>query len=296
MGTADVIPGVSGGTVAFILGIYATLIESIKSFDTRWLTYLFKGEWRRVVSYPRFDFLLPLVIGIFAALMFFTRIIPLPTYIHTHPVLIYGLFFGLIVGSIIVLTRQLGQSDRRSWLFISAGILLGFLLVTLVPVTTPETSWFVFISGMLAISAMLLPGISGSFILLILRKYAYIFEAIGRLDFTVLIPFMLGTLCGLIAFSRILSWLLHHFFRPCMQMICGILIGSLWVIWPFQRRVYETIGSKPQLVHTTPYWPNQLDDTVMGSLGLILLGLIIVLWIDHRSGKQGIAVAKPAPD
>jgi len=173
MGAADVVPGVSGGTMAFILGIYAKLLNAIRSFDVLWLQHIFKLEFKAVLQRP--------------------------------PEPIYGLFFGLIVGSIIALLPEAKRLDMSAVFFISMGTVLGWLIVNLVPVNTPDSAWFIFLSGMLAISAMLLPGISGSFILLILRKYDTILNAIGHFQFTILIPFCLGVLTGLIVFSRVIG-------------------------------------------------------------------------------------------
>ena len=146
MGTADVIPGVSGGTMAFILGIYQDLIAAIKSFDSRWFLSLAKFQIKESLSRPHFAFLLPLGAGIFLALMFFTRIIHLPQLLLDYPEQIYGLFFGLIVGSIIVLIRGMKGLRPYAYLWIFPGLLLGLVIFNLVPTQTPETAWFVMFS------------------------------------------------------------------------------------------------------------------------------------------------------
>jgi putative membrane protein len=286
MGAADVVPGVSGGTMAFILGIYEQLIAAIRSFDVVWLQHVFKLEVKPALQRPHFGFLIPLVIGIFCALMFFTRVIPLPTLLHTHPEAIYGLFFGLIVGSIIALLPEAKRFDASMVFFLSIGIALGWFIVTLVPTNTPDAAWFIFLSGMLAISAMLLPGISGSFILLILRKYDTILNAIGHFNLMVLIPFGLGVLTGLVVFSRFLGWLLDRFYRATLLVIIGVLIGTLWVIWPFQVRQYEMIHNKERLMSSTPYWPDALSQPVIYALLMMLLGLALVLIIYAWANKR----------
>ena len=285
MGAADVVPGVSGGTMAFILGIYAQLLAAIRSFDVVWLQHIFKREFKPALQRPHFGFLIPLLIGIFCALLFFTRVIPLPVYLHTHPELIYGLFFGLIVGSIITLLPEAKRLDKSAVFFLSMGTIVGFFIVNLVPYDTPNNAWFIFFSGLLAISAMLLPGISGSFILLILRKYDTILNAIGHFQWTILIPFILGCFTGLIVFSRLISWLLSRFYRATMLIIIGILIGSLWVIWPFQVREYLTIHNKERLISSTPIWPNAWDDQVIYALLMMLIGLGLVFMIYVLAAK-----------
>ncbi|MEN8216216.1 MAG: DUF368 domain-containing protein [Pseudomonadota bacterium] len=287
MGAADVVPGVSGGTMAFILGIYEQLIAAIRSFDVVWLQHVFKLEMKPALQRPHFGFLIPLVIGIFCALIFFTRVIPLPTLLHTHPEAIYGLFFGLIVGSVIALLPEAKRFDASMVFFLSIGTLLGWFIVTLVPTNTPDAAWFIFLCGMLAISAMLLPGISGAFILLILRKYDTILNAIGHFNLMVLIPFGLGALTGLVVFSRFLGWLLERFYRATLLVIIGVLIGSLWVIWPFQVRQYEMIHNKERLISSTPYWPEALSQPVIYALLMMLLGLALILIIYAWAKKQG---------
>lgn len=283
MGTADVIPGVSGGTMALILGIYPQLIEAIKSFDARWLGRLLRLDLHTALTRPNLPFLIPLGAGIIAAIAFFTRVVPLPSLILTHPELIYGLFFGLIVGSVMVLINETGRLRLLEALWLSLGTVAGLVVVNLVPVDTPDAPWFIFLSGAVAISAMILPGISGSFILLILNKYAYIFDALGRLDLSVIAPFLLGIVTGLALFSRFLSWLLHRFYRPTLLTIIGVLVGSLWTIWPFQQRVYELVHGKARLIHSSPVLPDHLDGTVIASAALMAIGLVLVLVLSQMA-------------
>lgn len=281
MGTADVIPGVSGGTIAFIMGIYGELINAIKSFDHIWLKSFARLDFKTILYRPHLAFLVPLLAGIFCALMFFTRIVSLPGLLIEYPEEIYGLFFGLIAGSIIVLFQEMARINISAILSYAAGILAGMIVFNLVPMETPEAAWFIFLSGALAICAMILPGISGSFILLILNKYPYIFNAIGNLDFKVLIPFILGAVAGLIVFSRILSWLLKKYYQTIVLVILGLLTASLWVIWPFQNRTYEIIRNKSRLIGSTPYLPSELSQTVLFAVFMIIVGFVIVIAINR---------------
>ncbi len=289
MGAADVVPGVSGGTMAFILGIYQRLLEAIRAFDLTAARLALTFKLRELIARVDLVFLLALGLGIGSALLFFTRVVPLPTLIRTHPEHIYALFFGLIAGSIVILVRELGRLSANDWIAIVAGALVGFAVINMVPFETPEASWFVFVAGALAISAMILPGVSGSFILLLLQKYAYIFDAIGRFDFSIIIPFGLGCATGLLLFSRILAWLLRHFYRATLVTIIGILVASLWRIWPFQDRQYVVVRDKERLMASFPEIPCQFADTEIAALGLALLGLVAVLML------QFIATRKRAP-
>ena len=286
MGAADVVPGVSGGTIAFITGIYERLLQAIQNFNTELLQLVRRGEFQAIYRHTDLGFLIPLVLGIFSALLFFTRVVPLPALIKSHPELVYGLFFGLILASIVVLSRTIRVFSDWNPLWLILGAITGFILVNLVPVETPTSPWFIFLCGALAISAMILPGISGSFILLILHKYIYIFSAIGRLDLTILIPFALGICCGLMLFSRLLNWLIKRFHQQSITTIIGILIGSLWIIWPFQQRDYVTVNGREKLLGSKPIFPEQLDQTVFYSLSLALLGIVIVAIINFLAKRR----------
>ena len=286
MGAADVVPGVSGGTMALIFGIYPRLINAIKSFDTDWIKGIVKFDLDVILHRPHFTFLIPLLMGIIAAILFFTRVVPLPVLIHTHPEIIYGLFFGLILGSALVLMKSTGSWTFKELRFVIAGIAIGYLIFNMVPVETPDASWFIFLSGAVAISAMILPGISGSFILLMLKKYAYIFNAIGHFNFAVIVPFTIGIIMGLALFSRVLFWLLKNWYRETLSTIIGLLIASLWVIWPFQERIYEMVRGKERLIDTQPYLPQQITAEVNMAAGMIILGLLLVLVINYLSAGE----------
>jgi len=284
MGSADVVPGVSGGTMAFILGIYTQLIDALKSFDLAWLQSVLHGDIKQALARPHFLFLIPLVIGILSALLFFTRVVSIPNLLKTEPELIYGLFFGLIAGSVLVLLRAVKEMRTSGFILLVLGISIGLVVFTRVPVETPESGWFIFMSGALAISAMILPGISGSFILLILNKYTYIFNALGYFNWSVIIPFGLGCVTGLIVFSRFLSYLLHHHYQRTISLIMGILIASFWLIWPFQERVYALVGSSEKLIAARPVFPQLVNATVASSIAMMVLGFTTVLVIHHYAG------------
>ena len=286
MGTADVIPGVSGGTMAFILGIYLQLIDAIKSFDSRMVQLILKLDFKQALQRPHFPFLVPLFTGILAALIFFTRIIPLPKLLTDYPEQVYGLFFGLIAGSCVILIRNTSDLKIRDFVMIITGIIPGLLIFNMGTQSMPDTSPYIFISGFLAISAMMLPGISGSFILLILGKYSYIFNAIGYFRVSVLLPLIAGMLIGLITFSRLLSWLLHHYYRNTTMIITGILIASLWVIWPFQERIYIEINMQQKLVSASPVLPSDFGSVFLISSGLMVTGMLIVLVLDNLASKR----------
>jgi len=286
MGSADIIPGVSGGTMALILGIYERLLNAIRSFDRAWLADILRFRFSQALARNDLLFLLSLGFGIASAIIFFTRVIPLPTLIITHPEIIYGLFFGLILASIVVLMGEVEKYGVKEIIVTIVGIMLGLTIVNLVPVETPTAAWFIFLCGFIAISAMLLPGISGSFILLILGKYAYIINALGEFNLVVILTFGFGALSGLVVFSRIIVWLLNHYHQATLLVIKGILIGSLWMIWPFQERVYEMVRGKERLISTSPVLPDAFNSTVAASLAFLIAGFVLVMVIHRISNRK----------
>ncbi len=286
MGMADLVPGVSGGTMAFILGIYEKLLAAIRSFDTVWLKACLKLDFKVAIQRPHFNFIIPLLSGLFLAVWFFTHVISLPELIRDYPEHVYGLFFGLILASIYVLMQELKGFNTGDAVTLVIGTIGGLIIVNLVPVETPNAAWFIFLSGMIAISAMILPGISGSFLLLLLKKYSTIITAVGELNLSVIIPFLLGCVFGLVTFSRFLGWLLSTFYQRTLLVIKGILLASLWLLWPYQERLFETIAGKERVVGTTPVLPAITEPSLIAVIGLTITGLVVVLVIHRLANKD----------
>ncbi len=293
MGSADVVPGVSGGTMALITGIYTQLLDSIKSVDAAAVKLLVTFQWTSAFERIHWRFLGVLLAGLFSAILFFTRVVPLPELIHSHPVQVYGLFFGLILGSVFIVGKEAAPFDLRAIAFTTLGVAIGFWVVNLVPTETPEHPLFIFFAGSIAICAMVLPGISGSFILLILRKYDYVlgqFALLGGPEtlsaLGVLVPFGLGVLTGIALFTRFLSWLLHHYGKATMAVLIGFMIGSLWVIWPWQSRVYETVRGQEKLIHSEPILPVVGTPEFYWGIGMMAVGFFIVLILESAARRS----------
>ena len=237
MGMADVVPGVSGGTIAFISGIYEELLDSIRSVNATALKLLLKlrlGEfWRHING----SFLLPVLLGIAIAIFSLARLM---TYLLTyHPIAIWSFFFGLIIASALLVARQIGRWDWRSLLAFVAGAAAAWWITVATPAETPNDWWFVMLSGAIAICAMILPGISGAFILLLLGKYQFIMQAVGDLNIPVIVIFVVGAVAGIISFSHLLSWLLKHWHDVTVAVLMGFMVGSLTKVWPW-KGVVET--------------------------------------------------------
>ena len=241
MGMADVVPGVSGGTIAFISGIYEELLDSIRSVNATALKLLLKlrlGEfWRHING----SFLLPVLLGIAVAIFSLARLM---TYLLTnHPIAIWSCLFGLIVASALLVARQIGRWDWRTVLAFAVGAAAAWWITVATPAETPDDWWFVMLSGAIAICAMILPGISGAFILLLLGKYQYIMHAVGEFDIPVIAVFVIGAAAGIISFSHLLSWLLKHWHDVTVAVLMGFMVGSLNKVWPWKETVETYLDS-----------------------------------------------------
>ncbi|MHC8441595.1 MAG: DUF368 domain-containing protein [Candidatus Eutrophobiaceae bacterium] len=281
IGTADIIPGVSGGTMAWVLGIYARLIAAIRSFDLEFARRLLHCQLRGMAVRHDLLFLFCLGSGMICAIIFFTKVISVPTLIVEEPECVYGMFFGLVGASCVTLSFSLQKPKTVEWGFLAAGLLAGLAVIHMVPAQTPETSLFIFISGMLAIMAMLLPGISGSYVLLLLKKYAFIMQAIADLNFAILIPFALGAFTAILGFSRLLFWSLEKYRQKTIYAMLGLLISSMWVLWPFQDRKYSIAESGRKLISSEAYWPSWDNEHLLGALSMAIIGSSLVA-ILHR--------------
>ena len=291
MGAADIVPGVSGGTVAFITGIYETLLSSIRSVDLEFVRLVLKLDIRAAWEHINGGFLLALVAGIATSIATLARVIS--WILENHPVPLWAFFFGLILASAQVLMKHVDRwSPRRVVsLLIGAAIAAG---IALSPMLNLEVGLAgVFAAGFLAICAMILPGISGSFILVLLGMYGATLGAVKSLDVLFLVVLALGAVCGLLCFSRLLHWLLQRFHESTMALLTGFLFGSLLVVWPWKRVLAWVEGSHGQLkpAQQVPVSPTDYqvfsgqDPQVWLCVGLMLVGFILVWFIDSRWGE-----------
>ena len=245
MGAADIVPGVSGGTIAFITEIYEELVNSIKSINLKSFRKIFSEGIREFWNAINGNFLVSVFAGILISV--FTLANLLETLLQDEPILVESFFFGLIIASAVYVARKITTWNWQKIVAILMGIVAAYLITSLTPAQTSENYWFVFISGAIAICAMILPGISGAFILLILGKYQFILGAVNDLNLVVLAVFAIGALVGLISFSNILSWFLRKFHDITIAVLSGFMIGSLYKIWPWKRTVSSFKDSHGEL-------------------------------------------------
>ena len=241
MGAADVIPGVSGGTIAFIMGIYDEFVGSLAAINGTAVKMLFSGQFKAFWKHINGNFLLSLIIGIGISVITLAGLMQM--LLRDFPIQTWAFFFGLIVASSIFIIRGINGWHLREILLLVTGGILGVTICTLSPTQTPDGLWFIFLSGAIAICAMILPGISGSFILLILGKYQYIMEAITGLvsgnetghNLLILSIFAIGAIFGILGFSKFLHWLLARWNKETLIVLAGFIIGSLVKVWPWNN-------------------------------------------------------------
>ena len=239
MGAADVVPGVSGGTIAFITGIYTELLNSIKSINLPLFRLLLKGKfidfWRQLNG----TFLLLLVFGILLSIFSLSKF--MRYLLDTHPIPVWSFFMGLVIASAIYVLKPLKGLTYWSRLMLAAGIGAALIVSKFSPAETPNGYWFILLTGAIAICAMILPGISGSFIMLLMGKYEFIIDALSSLQWDILLAFAIGATIGIISFSRLLSWLLKTYYNQTVCLLAGFMFGSIEKIWPWKEAVSEGV-------------------------------------------------------
>lgn len=285
MGAADVIPGVSGGTIAFITGIYDDLLGSINAIDATAVKLFFTGKFKEFWKHINGSFLVSLFCGILISVLTLAGL--MQYLLEHHPIQTWAFFFGLIVASSIFILRGIEGWNLKAVLFLIFGVFLGVTICTLSPTTTPDALWFIFLSGAIAICAMILPGISGSFILLILGKYQYIMGAISGLtsgqavgeSIVVLGVFAVGAVCGILAFSRFLHWLLGRFHKETLITLAGFIIGSLVKVWPWSDKAAIVRAQFPDAASVAEA-SLQIDMQVGSAILFAVIGFSLVTGIE----------------
>ena len=285
MGAADVVPGVSGGTIAFMTGIYEELVGSLNNVNMKAVKLLFTGKFKEFWNHINGKFICSLMLGIVISVISLAKLM---TYLlEIHPIQTWAFFFGLIVASSIFMIRDIKGWNLKEILFIAFGVVLGVTVCTLSPTQTPEGLWFIFISGALAICAMILPGISGSFILLILGKYHFILKQVDEMtsgvfgrNVLIIMVFVLGCIVGILAFSKFLHWLLGKWEKETLIVLIGFIMGSLVKVWPWsdQAALAEAQVLRGGL-------PAPLDLQIPSALIFFALGLTLVSMLQFLSAK-----------
>ncbi|MEN8817407.1 MAG: DUF368 domain-containing protein [Nonlabens sp.] len=315
MGTANKVPGISGGVVAYVGGFYEEFIYSLQKLNLKAFKLLISGRFDSFFSYINGKFLGLLILG--EALSYFTVSKGFDKLIQYYPILVWALFFGMILGSIYYISRSYGEWTRNNIFILIAGITIGVGTSLLDPATENPNLIFVFFCGMVSISGMTIPGLSGSFILILLGNYVLLLVdsinaffdtmiAVMQLDFSwwndpghmqmlsILTAFVLGSIVGLISLSHLLGWTIKHYRNETNAVIIGFITGSLGVVWPWKKEVFQLTESglfaldksgNKILENYSRYWPEITDSHTWIALFMILIGFLSVYILDHYGNK-----------
>jgi len=294
MGAADLVPGVSGGTIAFISGIYEELLDSLRRLTPSaflvWRRQGFLAFWRQING----TFLITLFGGVLTSVFVLAQLVERA--LNQHPELLWGFFFGLILASIVYIGKQLSLRRPVIWLALTMGCLVALGISLGKPVALPELWWLVFLAGSLAICAMILPGVSGSFLLLLMGMYPVVLEAIAELNWWLLMWFGLGCVSGLMAFSHLLSWLLRHYHSQTLAVLTGFLLGSLNIVWPWKHTLESMTGRhgeeiplvQENLLPGAYQLATGQDPKILAVILLVLLGAFLLLGLEYFSSQARI--------
>jgi putative membrane protein len=290
MGAADVVPGVSGGTIAFISGIYEELIDTLNNINFSLLKHLkqegIKSTWGKANG----SFLIALLSGVFVSVISLAK--GVEWLLEHQPILLWAFFFGLVLASIIYVGKQIKTtpSDIKLFLAMTIGAVVAYLITTLNPAETSDTNLFLFFAGALAICAMILPGISGAFILVIIGAYSPVLEALNTRDIKTILIIGAGAVIGLLSFSKLLKWLFEKYHRLTLAVITGFMIGSLNKIWPWKETLTFRTNSKgvqvPLNEESISPFNFDGDPQLLQAITLMVFGILIILILEKISAKK----------
>ncbi|KXX67661.1 DUF368 domain-containing protein [Flammeovirga sp. SJP92] len=288
MGAADVVPGVSGGTVAFITGIYERLLNAINSIDLEALKLLSKFKIKELWEKLDLNFLIPLFLGIGTALFSLAKL--MKYLLANEPIGLWSFFFGLIIASTLLVSRQVKKWNVASIIALIIGTAFSYYITVATPSEAPEGEIYVFVAGMIAICAMILPGISGSFMLLLMGQYNYILTSLTELNIKVIAIFGAGAAIGITSFSRVLSFLLKKYHDFTIALLSGVMIGSLNKVWPW-KKVMETYvdrhgETKPLIEKSILPQYFEGDNQLVLAIVLAFVGFFLVYGIEKFASKE----------
>ena len=301
MGAADVIPGVSGGTIAFISGIYEELIYSLNQLNFSSLLILFKKGFRAFWLEINGKFLLTLVLGIAISFLSLAKLITF--LLLNYPILVWSFFFGLIVASVWLIGKELRPLKFNKILALITGAILAYYITTITPTSGATDMWYLFLCGMIAICAMILPGISGSFILLLVGAYSTVIGAVGNLssdfsgNYQIVLVVILGSITGLLIFSKGLNWLFNNYRQVTIASMTGFLIGSLNKVWPWKENLEllhtHSDGRQEWIQSNISPMLYEGESQITGAFALCLAGFLTIFLLEKlgdRARSKG-----PAP-
>lgn len=282
VGIANIIPGVSGGTIALVTGIFERLIYALKSIDLQAFKFLFAGKWRSFAQRTDLYFLLAVFSGAIIAIVLLARI--LGFLFADYPVYIWSFFFGLILASVYFVGKTVERWHLSVYLFFATGTVIALMFTFLTPATENAGFFYLMICGVVAVCSMILPGLSGSFVLILMGNYQLVaIDAINNRDFSILFPVLIGAVLGLVGFSHLLSWVFKRFRDQTIAALTGFILGSLGVIWPWKNPIEQAFGDKIKVIGYE-YMAPQMNAEFIIALIIMLAG-IFSIWLMERNAR-----------
>ncbi|WP_258105247.1 DUF368 domain-containing protein [Marinoscillum sp. MHG1-6] len=284
MGAANVIPGVSGGTIAFITGIYERLINSVKSFDLSVIKLLLSGQWKAFVEKTDFYFLFSILLGVAISIVSLAKVLELA--FVNYETLTLAFFFGLIIASILGVGKQIGVFNVINIIFLLIGTAIAVAIAFLPPAEPDSSFLYLIVCGAVAISSMILPGLSGSYVLLLMGNYVLVMQGISSFNFAILVPIAIGCIVGLVLFARLLSYLFKNFQDATVSLLTGFVAGSLVIIWPWKITQYMALESGKEKATGYDWYFPEMDNNFLIALGLMVIGFLLVWGIEKSAGTN----------
>ena len=283
VGLANIIPGVSGGTIALITGIFERLINSIKSFGIGTLKLFLRGKFKEFAKVTDLYFLVTLFGGVITAIVLLAKIFD---FLFTqYPVYIWSFFFGLILASVYFVGNTVEKWKPTVILSFILGTIIAIMFTFLTPATQNDNFFYLILCGVVAVCSMILPGLSGSFVLILMGNYRLVaIDAINNRDLDILLPVIIGAIGGLVAFSHLLSWVFSKYKDQTIAILTGFILGSLGIIWPWKTPINEIFGDKVKVIGYDYFWPD-LNMEFLIAIVIILIG-IISIWIMEKSARD----------
>lgn len=280
MGAANVIPGVSGGTIALITGIFERLIDAIKSFDMQAVKLLFSGKIKELLKHIDFNFLVAVGLGVGISIITIARLFDY--LFESYPVYIWSFFFGLILASVFFVGKEVGKWKIAQILAFLIGTAGAVSISILSPASPNDSFLYLIICGMVGACSMILPGLSGSFVLILMGNYQLVMiDAVNTMDFAILLPVVIGAGVGLLAFSYVLSWVFKRFRSQTLSLLSGFILGSLLILWPWKNEITETFGDKIKVIGYDWILPAQFNSEVLWALVWAILGVVCIVGMEY---------------
>jgi putative membrane protein len=290
VGIANIIPGVSGGTIALITGIFERLIHALKSIDLDAFKLLFRGKWSSFALRTDLYFLLAVFSGAIIAIVLLARVFGF--LFAEYPVYIWSFFFGLILASVYFVGKTVERWRLSVYLFFLLGTVIAMMFTFLTPATENSGFFYLMICGVVAVCSMILPGLSGSFVLILMGNYQLVaIDAINNRDFSILLPVFIGAVLGLVGFSHLLSWVFKKFRDQTIAALTGFILGSLGVIWPWKNPIEQVFGDKIKVIGYEYFTP-QMDTEFAMAIIIMLVG-IFSIWLMERNART---IEKPTAE